>query len=146
MRYLIFFLLVVFVAIPAAAQPKTEAVVVEGANGAVTIHAEIAETPSERATGLMFRESLRPDRGMLFDFKRDQQVAMWMKNTLISLDMVFIDRTGRVVNIIENVEPLTETTRESHGPVRAVLELAAGTAARIGLRPGDQIRHRMFQQ
>jgi hypothetical protein len=85
------------------------------------------------------------DRGMLFDFKREEPVSMWMKNTYLPLDMVFIDRTGRVVNVAENAEPLSERIIPSGAPAFAVLELNAGTARRIGLKVGDRLRHSMFR-
>jgi len=81
---------------------------------------------------------------MLFDFKRVQPVAMWMKNTLIPLDMLFIDGAGRVVNVAENTVPLSLATIPSAAPVRAVLEINAGSARRLGIRPGDQVLHAIF--
>ena len=82
---------------------------------------------------------------MLFDFKREEPVSMWMKNTYLSLDMVFIDRTGRVVNIAENTEPLSERIISSGAPAFAVLELNAGAARSIGLKKGDRLRHPLFR-
>lgn len=106
---------------------------------------EMADTDERRANGLMFRTSMAPDAGMLFDFRSDQPVSMWMRNTFIPLDMLFIARDGRVVNIAERTVPRSEATIPSDGPVRAVLELNGGTAARLGLRPGDRVLHRMFR-
>jgi len=93
---------------------------------------------------MMCRTSLAPDRGMLFDFKTPREVAFWMHNTLIPLDMVFIDARGRVFSIARNATPQTDTPRPSGGPVRAVLELAGGRAAQLGVLPGDRVRHRIF--
>ncbi|MGE0719759.1 MAG: DUF192 domain-containing protein, partial [Alphaproteobacteria bacterium] len=89
----------------------------------------------------MFRRSLAPDRGMLFVYQADAPLAMWMKNTYIPLDMLFMRADGRIINIIENVPPETLDSRPSDGPARAALELAAGTAARLGIKPGDRVVH-----
>lgn len=105
---------------------------------------EIADTDERRALGLMYRTSLAADAGMLFDFKRDEDVAMWMRNTRIPLDMLFIDRTGRIVNIAERAVPFSEATIPSAAPVRAVLEVNGGTAARLGLKAGDRVIHPIF--
>ncbi|HEX6979549.1 MAG TPA: DUF192 domain-containing protein, partial [Alphaproteobacteria bacterium] len=85
------------------------------------------------------------DAGMLFDFKRDQPVSMWMRNTRIPLDMLFIARDGRIVNIAQRTVPFSEATIQSKGAVRAVLELNGGTAQRLGIRPGDTVRHPIFR-
>jgi uncharacterized membrane protein (UPF0127 family) len=106
---------------------------------------EVMRTDEQRARGLMHRRFMAQDRGMLFDFKREEPVAMWMKNTYLSLDMVFIDKSGKVVNVAENTEPLSERIIPSSGPVLAVLELNAGAARRIGLKPGDRLRHSLFK-
>ena len=105
---------------------------------------EVVATPSDRARGLMFRTELAPRAGMLFDFGRDQVVGMWMKNTFIALDMVFADRSGVVRRIARNVRPRSLDTVSSRVPVRAVLEINGGEAERIGLAPGDRIRHPVF--
>ncbi|MFT0858983.1 DUF192 domain-containing protein [Ancylobacter sp. G4_0304] len=114
--------------------------------GAVTFQVEIAQTAAERAKGLMYRSELAPDAGMLFDFDYDQPVYMWMKNTYIPLDMLFIRSDGRIANIAANTEPLSTRTIESGGPVRAVLELPGGTAKARGIAVGDRVRHRMFPE
>jgi uncharacterized membrane protein (UPF0127 family) len=105
---------------------------------------ELAVTDDQRATGLMNRKELPEGRGMLFDFARDSEVTMWMKNTLIPLDMIFITRDGRIHRIAENTEPLSERIIPSGGPVRAVLEVIGGTARKLGLAPGDRVAHPMF--
>ena len=105
---------------------------------------EVADTPRERARGLMFRRSLDPRAGMLFDFGRDEIARMWMKNTFIPLDMVFADRDGTVRGIARDARPRSLDTISSRVPVRAVLELNGGEAERIGLAPGDRIRHPVF--
>ena len=107
---------------------------------------EVMRTDADRAQGLMFRRFLPPDRGMLFDFEAEQPVMMWMKNTILPLDMVFIGADGRIVNIAESTEPMSERTIPSQGPVIAVLGLNAGAAARAGLKTGDAVRHPMFSK
>lgn len=121
-----------------------EELVIETAGGPRAFAVEIAKTPAERARGLMFRERLAPDAGMLFLYAADQPVAMWMKNTVIPLDMLFIARNGRIVKIAERTVPLSETLIGSSGAVAAVLEVNGGTAKRLGLRPGDRVRHAAF--
>ena len=128
-----------------AAEPaRLEQVVVETAKGRFAFTTEIADTPELRQRGLMFRQRLPEDRAMLFDWGRVEPVAMWMRNTLVSLDMIFIAPDGRVAKVAEATEPLSETTISSDGPVAAVLEVVAGTAERIGLKPGDRVHHPMF--
>jgi uncharacterized membrane protein (UPF0127 family) len=107
-----------------------------------SITAEIAVTEAERARGLMFREKLLPDQGMLFVFEKEGTHAFWMKNTLIPLDMLWLDRDRRVVHIERNVPPCKADPCPSYGPVRPglyVLELAAGAADRFGLKPADRL-------
>jgi len=106
---------------------------------------EIAATPPTREVGLMNRRFMPMDRGMLFEFEREEPVAFWMKNTYIPLDMIFIARSGKVTRIAERAEPLSETVIPSGGPAAAVLELNGGVAAAIGIRPGDQITHPFFK-
>lgn len=106
---------------------------------------EMADTDERRALGLMYRTALPADAGMLFDFKVDQPVAMWMRNTRIPLDMLFIRRDGRVANIAQRTIPFSEATISSQGPVRAVLELNGGTAERLGIKAGDRVIHPMFR-
>jgi hypothetical protein len=108
---------------------------------------ELANTPEARSRGLMFRRELAPDRGMLFEFgARETEVSMWMKNTYISLDMVFIRADGTIRHIAENTTPLSEATISSGGPVRGVLEVIGGTAKRLGIAPGDRVEHPYFQR
>jgi len=100
---------------------------------------EVASTNQERALGLMFRRSLPENGGMLFLYDRPQPAAMWMKNTLIPLDMVFISADGTVHRIEQNAEPHSTALIPSEGPVVAVLELNGGEAAKIGLKRGDKV-------
>ena len=93
----------------------------------------------------MFRHRLADDRAMLFDWGQVRVATMWMRNTYIPLDMVFISSAGRVESIAENTEPQSLKIISSQIPVAAVLEVAAGTAKRIGLKPGDKVVHKMFK-
>ncbi len=113
-------------------------------NGVHVFAVESALTDEERARGLMFRREVPEGQGMLFDFKRDQEVSMWMENTYVSLDMIFIRADGRIARIAENTEPLSRRIISSGAPVRAVLEVVAGTARKLGLAPGDKVAHPMF--
>ncbi len=119
-------------------------VVVVAASGPVTFAVEIADDNETRARGLMHRERLAPNAGMLFDFKREQPVSFWMRNTLIPLDMFFIKADGRIVKIAKRTVPHSEEGIASPEPVLAVLETNAGVADRYGIRPGDIVRHRIF--
>lgn len=105
---------------------------------------ELASTPEERARGLMFRRSLPADAGMIFDYGHETRIAMWMKNTYIPLDMLFIDSAGVIRHIRANAVPHDETPIPSIVPVQAVLELNGGTAARLGIRLEDRVRHKIF--
>jgi uncharacterized membrane protein (UPF0127 family) len=129
-----------------AGRPATEnlTLVVSGAPHALEV--EVARDEAMRERGLMYRRHLPENRGMLFDFGREQSVLMWMKNTYIPLDMIFISRNGRVTHIEANTEPLSEAIISSQGPAFAVLEVNAGVAAKIGLKPGDQVQHSLFEK
>lgn len=107
---------------------------------------ELAITPQDRSRGLMFRESLPNRSGMLFVFDPPQRVAFWMKNTLIPLDMIFIDKTGAVSSVHKGAIPGDLTPIEGGDSVFAVLEINAGLAARYGIKAGTQVRHEIFSQ
>ena len=111
------------------------------ASGPHPIVVELAKTEKEREIGLMNRNSMPEDQGMLFDFEETRLVTMWMKNTYIPLDMVFMDEAGRVTHVAANAQPLSLAIISSRGPVRYVLELNGGAAARLGLKPGDRLEH-----
>jgi hypothetical protein len=119
--------------------PQAEVVVLSGRRRHV-FKAWLADTPERRLQGLMFVRALAPDRGMLFPNGPARPVAFWMRNTYIPLDLLFIAPGGRIANIVENAEPLSERLLESAGPAVAVLELAGGTARRLGIRAGDRVR------
>lgn len=124
---------------------RTEPLVITTAAGAShTFQVEIATTPQEQAMGLMFRQTLADDAGMLFVYKPPQEIGMWMKNTYISLDMIFIAADGRIMRIEHGTEPFSLDTISSGGDASAVLEVKAGTAARLALKPGDRIKHAFF--
>jgi uncharacterized protein len=109
------------------------------------VDVEVTETPAEKAQGLMFRTRLPDTSGMLFFYETPQEITMWMKNTYIPLDMVFIRADGTVHRIETMTEPLSERIISSGGNVTACLELAGGAAARLGLKAGDRVEHRFFK-
>ncbi|MEZ2143774.1 DUF192 domain-containing protein [Bradyrhizobium sp. DN5] len=113
-------------------------------NGVQVFSVEMATTEQEKQTGLMYRKELADGKGMLFDFNPEQEVSMWMKNTYVSLDMIFIRADGRILRIAENTEPMSTKIISSQGPARAVLEVVAGTAQKYGIRPGDRVAHPLF--
>ena len=136
---------------PAAAQSDLETFAKEelvlalqdGARHSLVV--EMATSPRQKAQGLMFRRSLAPDAGMLFVYEVEGLRTMWMKNTVIPLDMLFIDRRGEIVKIAERTVPFSLETVSSDRPALAVLELNAGTASRLGIRPGDRVLHDAFE-
>jgi uncharacterized membrane protein (UPF0127 family) len=105
---------------------------------------EMATTEKEKETGLMYRKELPDGKGMLFDFSPEQQISMWMKNTYISLDMIFIRADGRILRIAENTEPESTRIISSGGLAKGVLEVIAGTARKYGIAPGDRVAHPLF--
>lgn len=126
------------------AQFPSAALTIVTASGPHKFSVELATTPEQMAQGLMFRQSLAPDAGMLFDFVTPSMATMWMKNTLIPLDMLFVDATGHIVNIHERAVPQSLATIAAAAPVRAVIELNGGTAARLGIKPGDRVIFPIF--
>jgi uncharacterized membrane protein (UPF0127 family) len=107
---------------------------------------EVMRTPEQRARGLMHRRHLPADRGMLFDFERTEPVAMWMENTYIPLDMLFIRADGTIARIAEDTEPLSRRTIPSGEPVLSVLEVNGGVSRKLGLKPGDRVEHPLFRR
>ena len=105
---------------------------------------EVARTPAEQSLGLMYRQSLAPDRGMLFAYRVPRVISMWMKNTFIPLDMLFIGEDGRIGHIAAETTPLSEESISSEGPAIAVLEVPGGTAERLGIGVGDRVEHAIF--
>ena len=115
-------------------------------SGVHVFSVEMATTEEERQTGLMYRKELPDGKGMLFDFSPEQQISMWMKNTYISLDMIFIRADGRILRIAENTEPMSTRIISSGGPAKGVLEVIAGTAQKYGIQPGDRVAHPLFNK
>jgi uncharacterized protein len=139
----------VLVALGAVAGPRAQAASVEPLeivtrNGVQVFSVEMATTEREKETGLMYRKELADGKGMLFDFSPEQQVSMWMKNTYISLDMIFIRADGRILRIAENTEPMSTRIIPSGGLAKGVLEVIAGTAKKYGIEPGDRVGHPLF--
>ena len=112
---------------------------INSANGKHRFTVEVARTPEEQAQGLMFRNSVPPDRGMIFPYDPPVQVSFWMKNTLVPLDMVFIGPDGKIGRIAANTTPMSLDPVASIDPVSAVLEIAGGRAAELGIREGDKV-------
>lgn len=133
------------VGLASASAQALETLTLVTASGRHGFQVEVMRTPDERAKGLMFRRFMPADRGMLFDFQRSEPVAMWMQNTYISLDMVFIRADGTVARIAERTEPLSTRTIPSGEPVLSVLEINGGIAEKIGLKPGDRVEHSLFR-
>lgn len=119
---------------------RSEAVVLTR-QGPVRFEVELATTPKQREQGLQHRPQLRAYEGMLFVFDEVAPVYMWMKNTLIPLDMIFLAADGRIVNIVERTTPLSLATVPSAGPAKGVLEVVGGAARRYGIEPGDRVVH-----
>ncbi len=113
--------------------------------GAAHFQVEFADTPNMRAKGLMFRKSMPANQGMLFDFEREHEILMWMKNTHISLDMIFINTEGHVVSIVKNTKPFSLDIIESRRHACAVLELNAGSAERHSIQIGNRVYHPLFE-
>lgn len=130
---------------PVAEAFRKDKLTVKTATGEHVIEIEVAETSEQKSLGLMYRQKVPPNTGMLFPYDRPQELTMWMRNTYVSLDMIFIRADGSVHRIEYGTEPLSERVIGSGGPVTAVLELAAGEAKRLALRPGDQVIYRTFR-
>jgi uncharacterized membrane protein (UPF0127 family) len=121
-----------------------EKLVIQTSSGQKEFTVEIAQTPEQQELGLMYRTSLAPDKGMLFIEDQDMVVTMWMKNTLISLDMLFFDSEGKIVYIADHATPESTAIITARRPVRAVIELAAGTADADHIKVGDRVIDRYF--
>lgn len=154
MRLFFAFMLAVFAAVPAvppaAAQDdiafdKTELTIVTAAGARHQFKADWAKTWEQKARGLMFRKALPLDHGMLLDYDPPQPASIWMRNTLIPLDIVFIRADGTIESIFHGAKPRDETPMPSKGDVRAVLELNAGVTRLLGIQPGDKVEHAIFK-
>lgn len=129
---------------PAARAASIQPLEIATKSGVHVFSVEMATTEEEKQTGLMYRKELPDGKGMLFDFAPEQQISMWMKNTYIPLDMIFIRADGRILRIAENTEPLSTRIISSGGLARGVLEVIAGTAQKYGIQPGDRVAHPLF--
>ena len=125
---------------------RRDKLTLQTARGAHVLEVEIAETLLEQQLGLKFQRRLPEDAGMLFLYRGAQEVTMWMKDTYVSLDMIFIKADGEVHRVEARTEPRSKSTIPSRGKVVAVLELAAGSAERLGLKPGDRVVHPAFER
>ena len=138
--------LVVLSATPAARAASFQPLEIATKSGVQVFSVEMATTEEEKTQGLMYRKELPDGKGMLFDFSPEQQISMWMKNTYISLDMIFIRADGRILRIAENTEPHSTKIISSGGLAKGVLEVIAGTAQKYGIQPGDRVAHPLFNK
>jgi uncharacterized membrane protein (UPF0127 family) len=129
---------------PAFAQQLEKLTIVTKSGARHVFDVEVMRNDADRARGLMFRRHLPTDRGMLFDFARDDHVSMWMQNTYIPLDMLFIRRDGSIARIAADTEPLSTRNIPSGEPVLGVLEINGGEAAKRGIAAGDRVEHPVF--
>jgi uncharacterized membrane protein (UPF0127 family) len=131
-------------AAPRVSPGPLEPLEIATSGGSVQFQVELADTDAERSQGLMWRGSMPADRGMLFIFPRPAAQAFWMRNTYIPLDILYIGDDGRIVSIAKNTQPLSEAPIPSGAPARGVLEINGGLSDRLGILPGDRVRHRLF--
>ena len=133
--------------VTAAYAQTLEALTIAGQGGERhSFKVEVARNDADRAQGLMYRRAMPADQGMLFDFAKVGPVSMWMQNTYLPLDMLFVRPDGTIAQIATNTEPLSTQTIPSGEPVLAVLELNAGTAAQLNIKPGDRLEHPLFKR
>ena len=133
-----------FLMVPRLGAATLEPLEIASKGGVHVFAVEMAVTPEQQAQGLMYRKELPEGQGMLFDFRREQEATFWMRNTYVPLDMIFIRADGRIHRIAANTTPLSEALVSSGGPVRAVLEVVAGTAKKLGIVAGDRVAHPIF--
>ena len=138
--------LVILCANPPARAASVQPLEIVTRSGVQVFSVEMATTEEEKQNGLMYRKELPDGKGMLFDFSPEQQISMWMKNTYISLDMIFIRADGRILRIAENTEPHSTKIISSGGLAKGVLEVIAGTAQKYGIQPGDRVAHPLFNK
>ena len=124
---------------------KIEPITIVTAQAATMVNAEVADTEELRQRGLMFRHILPPDQAMLFDFGDPRPAAMWMKNTYMSLDMIFVREDGTIAALAENTVPKSLDTISVQEPVKGVIEMAAGSVKRLGIHKNDKVFHRIFK-
>ena len=131
--------LLAFSALAETAAPVRQELVINTATGPKSFQVELADEPRERTTGLMYRREMPKGEGMLFDFGEEQPVSMWMANTYIPLDMLFIKADGKVESIGKRTTPLSHRSVASRAPVRYVLEINGGLSDELGIKPGDTV-------
>ncbi len=143
MRHIVGMAALVVVTLPLAACTSADEtqLSIQSATGEHTFTVEVVDTTETRAQGLMYRQELADDAGMLFDFKQERPVSFWMRNTFIPLDMLFIEADGTVLNIHVNARPHDTTSIPSAGPVQFVLEIPGGRSVELGIEAGDQVTH-----
>ncbi|GAB5430340.1 MAG: DUF192 domain-containing protein [Devosia indica] len=129
------------ISLPLAACSDETRLVVQSENGEHAFTVEVVDTPETRAQGLMYRQELADDAGMLFDFREERPVSFWMRNTYIPLDMLFIEADGTILNIHVNARPHDTTSIPSDGPVQFVLEIPGGRSDELGIAAGDTVEH-----
>lgn len=133
-------------ALPQNSLKSLETLIIKAQGGRHRFSVEIADTGPRQARGLMFRRDLPRDQGMLFLYRTETAMAMWMKNTYLPLDMLFIAGDGRIVHIVERTVPLSTQLIGSNGPAAAVLEVVGGTVSRLGIALGDRVIHPAFDK
>ncbi len=143
-RMNLFFALSLFLASVPAAHP-VERLSIESARGEQVFQVEVVKEERDRNRGLMFRRHMATDHGMLFDYDPPQEISFWMKNTYIPLDIIFVGTDGRIITIAANTKPLDQTPLPSNGVIRGVLEINGGLSAKLGIKVGDRVRHRLFE-
>jgi uncharacterized membrane protein (UPF0127 family) len=136
--------LVLVIARPTGRAADADTLEIVSKTGVHVFAVELAVSDEQRTRGLMFRRALPEGQGMLFKFEPDQVIQMWMHNTYISLDMIFIRSDGRILRIAENTKPESDNIISSGAPARGVLEVIAGTARKLGIAPGDRVAHPWF--
>ena len=140
-RSLAFVFAVLVALTPLTACSADNRLVIHSSTGEHAFTVEVVDTPDGRQRGLMYRTSLAPDAGMLFDFKTIEEVSFWMMNTYIPLDMLFIRADGTIANIHVNAIPHDPTGIPSEGPVQFVLEIPGGRSVELGIKAGDKVEH-----
>jgi hypothetical protein len=150
MRLVFAFFLVLAAALPASAQEqvtfdRTELAIVIAGGAKHQFKVDWAKSWPQKSRGLMYRKEMPLDHGMLLDYDPPTEASIWMRNTLIGLDIVFIRADGVIESIFLGAKPHDETPMPSKGPVRAVLELNAGVTRLLGIRPGDKVEHPIFK-
>ena len=131
----------VLISLPLAACSDETRLIVQSESGDHAFTVEVVDTPETRAQGLMYRQELADDAGMLFDFQEERPVSFWMRNTFIPLDMLFIKADGTILNIHVNARPHDTTSIPSEGPVQFVLEIPGGRSDELGIAAGDTVEH-----